>query len=312
MKNTILNRGTGKMDNKEPIIKIDKVSKSFSKKTALDRVSLDIYPGSIVGLLGSNGAGKSTLLRHIIGMYLPSVGQCTTFGCDAANLSPKELGRIGYVHQEGELLPWMIRYVSTYYPTWNYELQERYIKDFKVPVSARVMSLSPGERQKLAILLAIGFEPELLILDEPASALDPIARANFFDLLLELIQDKNRTIIISSHILSDVEKVIDHVVIMEEGGILLDCGFDNLREKYSRIKLSAMSGKLPSELPFENIIECQRNDGQAILVVGDGSHEELKEKAQKLDCWIEIENLPLEELYNIIVTKRTSVTGAEK
>jgi ABC-2 type transport system ATP-binding protein len=305
------------MDNEEPIIRIDKLSKRFGEKIALDRVSLDIYPGRIVGLLGSNGAGKSTLLRHIIGLYLPDIGQCTTFGSDAANLSPKELGRIGYVHQEGELLPWMrvdqlIRYVSTYYPTWNHELQERYIKDFKVPISSRVISLSPGERQKLAILLAICFEPELLILDEPASALDPIARANFLDLLLELIQDENRTIIISSHILSDVEKIIDHVVIMEEGSIVLDCGFDDLRERYSRVKLNAMRGRLPSVLPFENIIQCVKTDGQAIVIIGDCSHEELKEKAQKLDCWIEIETLPLEELYKIVVTKHASVAGAEK
>ena len=303
------------MDNAEPIIRIDKLSKSFGKKTALDRVSLDIYRGRIVGLLGSNGAGKSTLLRHMIGLYLPDIGECTAFGCNAGELTPKELGRIGYVHQEGELMQWMtveqlIRYVSTYYPNWNYELQERYIKNFKVPTSSRVITLSPGERQKLAILLAIGFEPELLILDEPASALDPIARANFLDLLLELIQDENRTIVISSHILSDVEKVIDHVVIMEEGGILIDCGFDDLREKYSKVKLNAMSDKLPSELPFENVIECHRTDGQAILIVSGYSHEELKGKAQQLDCWIEIETLPLEELYKIIVNQHLSAIGA--
>ena len=120
------------------------------------------------------------------------------------------------------------------------------------------------------------------------------------------------TIIISSHILSDVEKVIDHVVIMEEGGILLDCGFDELREKYSKVKLNAMNSTLPSELPFENIIESNRTDGQAILIVGDCSHEELKEKAQQLDCWIEIETLPLEELYKIVVNKSTSAIGAGK
>ncbi|MBN2591098.1 MAG: ABC transporter ATP-binding protein [Sedimentisphaerales bacterium] len=303
------------MDNTETIIQVEKLSKRFGKKTALDRVSLDICRGRIVGLLGSNGAGKSTLLRHMIGLYLPDIGQCNTFGCNAGELSPEELGRIGYVHQEGELLPWMkveqlIRYVSTYYPNWNHELEERYIKNFKVPVSSRVVTLSPGERQKLAILLAIGFDPELLILDEPASALDPIARANFLDLLLELIQDENRTIVISSHILSDVEKVIDHVVIMEEGGILLDCGFDDLCEKYSKVKLNAMSDKLPSKLPFENIIECHRTDGQAILIVSDCSNEELKEKAQQLDCWIEIETLPLEELYKIVVNQHMSAVGA--
>ena len=305
------------MYNEEPIIQIDKLSKRFGKKTALDRVNLDIYPGSIVGLLGSNGAGKSTLLRHMIGLYLPDIGKCTTFGCDSGELSPKELGRIGYVHQEGELLPWMrvdqlIRYVSTYYPNWNYELQERYIKNFKVPTSTRVILLSPGERQKLAILLAICFEPELLILDEPASALDPIARANFLDLLLELIQDENRTIIISSHILSDVEKVIDHVIIMEEGSILLDCSFDDLREKYNSVKLSAMSGELPSNLPFDNIIQCRRSNGQAMLIIDGCSHEELKQRAQKLDCWMEIETLPLEELYKIVVNQYANTIGAEK
>ena len=104
---------------------------------------------------------------------------------------PEELARIGYVHQEGELLNWMtvgqlIRYVSAYYPNWNEGLEQRYIADFEINTGARVGSLSPGERQKVAILIAIGFEPELLILDEPASALDPIARAKFLDLLLDL------------------------------------------------------------------------------------------------------------------------------
>ncbi len=115
-----------------------------------------------------------------------------TFGCPARDLGPRELARIGYVHQEGELLNWMtvgqlIRYVSAYYPTWNEDLEQRYIARFRHQHGARVGSLSPGERQKVAILIAIGFEPELLILDEPASALDPIARAKFLDLLLEFI-----------------------------------------------------------------------------------------------------------------------------
>ena len=162
-------------------------------------------PRRIIGLLGANGSGKSTLLRHMIGLYPPSAGQCVTFGVDAAKLSPAELGRIGYVHQEGELLEWMkvsqlIRYAAAYYPTWNHDLEAEYIRDFELPLKQRIGSLSPGQRQKVAILLAIGFEPELLILDEPAAGLDPIARSDFLDLLLKIIQDGNRTIIISSHI----------------------------------------------------------------------------------------------------------------
>jgi ABC-2 type transport system ATP-binding protein len=295
------------MNNEEPIVQMHGVCKRFGKIKALDDVDLQIYSGRIIGLLGANGAGKSTLLRNIIGLYLPDEGECITFGADAKKLGPKELARIGYVHQEGELLDWMtvrqlIRYVSAYYQSWNRELEEKYIEDFEISTRARVGSLSPGQRQRLAILLAIGFEPELLILDEPAAALDPLARAQFLDLLLQIIQTENRTIIISSHILSDVEKVIDHAVIMKKGRILLDCSFDELRERFSQVRISALSKELPSELPFENILHCKRSDGQAILTVQDCPREKLQEQAKSLDCWVEIETLPLEEIYKIVVS----------
>jgi len=295
------------MNNESPIVEMHGVCKSFGKTTALDNIDLEIHPGRIIGLLGANGAGKSTLLRLIIGLYLPDRGRCVTFGCEAKKLGPGELSRIGYVHQEGELLEWMtvgqlIRYVGAYYPAWNSKIEEKYVADFDISTSARVGSLSPGQRQKVAILLAIGFEPQLLILDEPASALDPIARANFLNLLLELIQQENRTIIISSHILSDVEKVIDHVVIMKDARILLNSSFDDLREQFARIRLTALGGELPAELPFPNVVHCQRSDGQAILTVRNCSRQVLQEQAQSLNCWVEIETLPLEEIYRIVVT----------
>ncbi|MBA7696146.1 Vitamin B12 import ATP-binding protein BtuD [subsurface metagenome] len=295
------------MTSENPIVQMRKVCKRFGNIKALDDIDLEIHPGRIIGLLGANGAGKSTLLRHIIGLYIEDEGECVTFGCEAGKLGPKELGRIGYVHQEGELLEWMtvrqlIRYVSTYYPNWNRELEEKYVADYEISTKARVGSLSPGQRQRLAILLAIGFEPELLILDEPAAALDPVARARFLDLLLQIIQAENRTIIISSHILSDVEKVIDHAVIMQEGRILLDSSFDELRERFSRVRISALGGELPAELPFENVVHCQRSDGQAVLTVQDCPREKLQEQAKSLNCWVEIETLPLEEIYKIVVS----------
>jgi len=293
--------------DENPIVQMQGVSKRFGKINALDGVDLEIRPGSIIGLVGANGAGKSTLLRHIIGLYLADEGRCTTFGCDAAKLGPEELGRIGYVHQEGELIDWMkagqlIRYVSAYYPNWNKELEAKYVADYEISTEARVGSLSPGQRQKLAILLAICFEPELLILDEPAAALDPVMRGNFLDLLLQFIQDENRTIIISSHILSDIEKVIDHLVIMKTGRILLDLGFDELRECYSRVRLSALSGELPAELPFTNVLDCRRANGEAILTVENCPPEQLQQQAEKLNCRIDIQTLPLEDIYRIVVS----------
>jgi len=295
------------MNSQVPIVQMRKVCKRFGKIKALDEVDLEISCGRIIGLLGANGAGKSTLLRHIIGLYLADAGECVTFGCEAGKLGPGEFARMGYVHQEGELLEWMtvkqlVRYVSTYYENWNRELEEKYIADFEISTDTRVGSLSPGQRQRLAILLAISFEPELLILDEPAAALDPVARARFLDLLLQIIQTENRTIIISSHILSDVEKVIDHTVIMKQGRILLDCGFDELRERFCRVRISALGKELPAELPFENVVQCQRSNGQAVLTVRDCQREKLQEQAQSLDCWVEMETLPLEEIYRIVVS----------
>jgi ABC-2 type transport system ATP-binding protein len=295
--------------NEQPIIRMRNVIKRFRKTKALDGVSLDVYPGRIIGLLGANGAGKSTLLRTVIGLYLPDAGECITYGRDAAKLTPKELARIGYVHQEGELLDWMtvkqlIRYVSAYYATWNTDLEEEYIRNFEISLKDRVGTLSPGQRQKLAILLAIGFEPQLLILDEPASALDPIARSQFLDLLLKIIQQENRTIIISSHILSDVEKVIDHVVIMSEGRIVRDCSFDELREEFTRFTLTSLDGSLPDTLPFENIIQVDRDEMHAVLTVRKYTQEELEARAKQIKCEIEIKPLPLEELYKLVVTEK--------
>ena len=295
------------MNDTNPIVQMQGLSKWFGKTDALRNVSLDIHPGSIIGLLGANGAGKSTLLRHIIELYLPHRGRCVTFGCEAGKLGPSELGRIGYVHQEGELLEWMkvgqlIRYVSTYYPNWNDQLEEEYIADYDISTKARVGSLSPGQRQKLAILLAIGFEPELLILDEPASTLDPVARGQFLDLLLQIIQNENRTIIISSHILSDVEKVIDHAVIMRDGRILRDCSFDELKEEFCRVRVTALSGELPSKLPFANIIEHQQSNGQAMITVKNVPREQIEQTAENLNCQVEIQTLPLDDIYRMVVS----------
>ena len=295
------------MKNENPIVQMRYVSRRFGRIQALDKVDLTVSRGRIIGLLGANGAGKSTLLRHMIGLYLADTGHCTTFDTDAAKLGPCELARIGYVHQEGELLQWMtvgqlIRYVSAYYSNWNRELEAEYIEDFDIDVKDRVGSLSPGQRQKLSILLAIGFEPELLILDEPASTLDPIARSRFLDLLLQIIQDENRTIIISSHILSDVEKVIDHTVIMSAGKILRDCSFDDLREEFVKVTLTSLNGDLPEMLQFENLISCERNGAKAVLCVQNCPREQLVAEARRLNCDIEIKALSLEEIYKVVVS----------
>jgi ABC-2 type transport system ATP-binding protein len=296
------------MNAVSPIVELRHVTKAFGRLKALDDVSMTVCPGRIIGLLGANGSGKSTLLRHIIGAYLPDYGACLTFGREAGKLRAEDLGRIGYVHQEGELVEWMkagqlIRYVSAYYSDWNRDLEARYIREFEIDRDARVGKLSPGQCQRLAILLAICFEPELLILDEPAAALDPLARAQFLDVLLQIIQNSARTIIISSHILSDVEKVIDHVLILKAGRLIRDCGFDELREEFGRVRLTSLNGDLPAELPFTGIVECRRNGKQAVLTLHKPVRERVEEIAGNLKCEVEFRGLTLEELYKFVVTR---------
>jgi ABC-2 type transport system ATP-binding protein len=294
------------MSQDKAIVEIRGLTKQFKKKTAVDAVDWDIMPNRILGLLGANGAGKSTLIRHIIGLYLPTSGTCTTFGCDAARLGPEQLARIGYVHQEGALLDWMtagqlICYVAAYYPNWNQDLEARYIEDFDIDLKSRVRTLSPGQRQKLAILLAIGHEPDLLILDEPASALDPLARSQFLDWLLQIIQCPGRTILISSHILSDVEKVIDHVTIMSGAQLVTDCSLDDLREQYCGVRLTSLNGPLPESLPFEQIVASKQDKGQAVLTLRNTSLDLIQQIAQQINCRAEIQPLSLEDLYKMEV-----------
>jgi ABC-2 type transport system ATP-binding protein len=288
------------------LIQMEKVSKRFGNTVAMQEVSVAAGPGTIIGLVGANGCGKSTLLRHIVGLYLPDQGRCQTLGCSAARLGPGELSRIGYVHQEGQLLDWMtvaqhIRYVAAYYDTWSRELEEQYVADFGIDRAARVGTLSPGQRQKLAILLAVGHRPQLLILDEPASALDPIVRGKFLDLMLSLIQDQDRTILISSHILSDIEKVIDHVWIMDAGRIIRDCGLDDLREQYCRVKLTGLGGDLPADLGFSGFIDKQQSGPAAVLTIPTAIKPKIEEIAHARHWTTETTTLSLEELYKIVV-----------
>lgn len=297
--------------NEKPIISVENLIKQFGSVRAINNLSLDIYPGQIFGLMGANGGGKSTLIRHWIGLYLPDDGKCTTFGVEAKKLGPQELARIGYVHQEGKLIDWMsvaklIRYVAAYYPTWNKDIEARYLEEFELDPKARVGKLSPGQRQMLAVLLAIGFEPELLILDEPAAAMDPLARHKFLELLMEIIQVEGRTIIISSHILTDIEKVIDHALIMNKGKMLCDTPIDDLREQYIRLRLTSLNGAIPEKLPFENILKIEQSGSKAIVTLSDNnkSREELEGMADSIHCQMEPLPLPLEDIYQLVIENR--------
>ncbi len=253
-------------------VQSENLTKRFDKVTALDGVSLAIRPQSIVGLLGRNGCGKTTFLHHVVGLYLPTEGELQTLGKDSSQLGHGQLARIGFVPQEIRLLDWMtvehhLRYVSSFYSKWDSDRQDRLLEELDLDPSARVGALSTGNLQKLAILLAVCHHPKLLLLDEPVSDLDPIVRARFLEFLLEVLREDQATILVSSHILRDVEKIVDWVVCLDEGRVIADAGLDDLKEQYAEWRVVSAEGDLPESFTEPFVLEQQISGREGLLRV---------------------------------------------
>jgi ABC-2 type transport system ATP-binding protein len=213
------------------------VTKRFNDKVALDQVSVALTEPSIVGLVGKNGSGKTTLLRHIVGLQLPTSGSCTTMGRATVDLDAAELSRIGMAHQQDTLLGWMkagqlIRYVARFYETWDEELERHLVKRLEIDLKANVLTKSPGNRQKLSLLLAVCHHPTLLLLDEPLSDLDPIVRRDVVEELLDRFRRDEMAIVISSHLLHDLERIADRIICLDKGCIVEDASLDTIKDRY--------------------------------------------------------------------------------
>ncbi|MGQ0552465.1 MAG: ABC transporter ATP-binding protein [Planctomycetota bacterium] len=253
-----------------------KLCKRFKNAVALDDVSLTIPRGAVVGLVGRNGCGKTTLLRHLAGLMLPSSGSCQVFGRPSHLLGDADLARLGVVHQETRLLSWMsvrqhLAYVRSFYEHWDLDRQQRLLDDLQLDPAGRIGQLSPGNLQKLAVVTAVCHRPELLLLDEPVSALDPIARETLLEFLLQLLHEDGTTILVSSHVLRDVERVVERILCLEAGRVVVDESLDDLRERYAEWRVVSQAGGLPPRFPEGFVLEQQGDRHQARLCVRDAA-----------------------------------------
>jgi len=217
-------------------ISIQNVIKHFGSKEILKGVNLEIPPGAVVGLLGTNGSGKTTLLKCAVGLLRVHSGECRLLGESSWSLSAAAKARIGYVPQIISLYPWMkiaelVRYTASFYENWNDDVADRLMRDWQLSATDRVGALSVGQLQKLSILTAVAHEPELLILDEPAASLDPLARRQFLELIIDMAEPGKRTVLFSTHITSDLERVADRVAILKEGRIAHFGLLEDLKEQ---------------------------------------------------------------------------------
>lgn len=222
-----------------PLVEINGLTKAFAGNTVLRDISARVGPGEVIGLLGLNGAGKTTLLESMLGYCLTDAGSVTLFGLDAHNLDAATKARIGFVPQRDELLEYVkgrfyLDTIARFYPGWNSALVERLCRDWRVPLDTRINNLSLGQRQKLSLVAALGHEPELLVLDEPVASLDPLARRLFLRELVEISATPTRSILFSTHIVSDLERIASRVWLVKDGSMAVDADMDAIKERYAQ------------------------------------------------------------------------------
>ena len=235
------------------VIEAEKLSCHFGKVKAVDELSFGIPEGTVFGLLGPNGAGKSTTIKSLMGLNAPTKGSGRVLGVEGRKLGSKELQRIGYVSEDQKMPDWMtvdqvIRYCAPMYPTWDDEFVQELLVQFELPGDRKLKALSRGMRMKVALILAIAFRPEVLILDEPFGGLDPVVREELIDGILELTGQEKWTVLLSSHDMEEVERLADRVGILKNGKLVTDEGVEELQERFRKIEVS-FEGEVKEERP---------------------------------------------------------------
>ena len=221
----------------EAVISVTELTRRFGATTALDAVTLSMPRGAVYGLIGANGAGKTTLIKHILGLLRAESGSVRVFGLDPVADPVAVLSRIGYLSEENDLPGWMsvdelIRYSRAFYPAWDDTYADELRRAFALDPTAKVKNLSKGQRARAGLLIALAYRPELLVLDEPSSGLDPIVRRDILGAVIRTIADEGRTVLFSSHLLEEVEQVADHVTMISQGSILLSGPLAAIRESH--------------------------------------------------------------------------------
>ncbi|HZF29679.1 MAG TPA: ABC transporter ATP-binding protein [Gammaproteobacteria bacterium] len=224
------------------IVAVTNLSRTFGAKRALNDVSLTVTRGTVLGLVGENGAGKSTLIKHLLGLWRAETGTVRVFGLDPVAAPVAVLARVGYLSEQPDLPGWMrveelLRYTQAFYPGWDPKYAEQLRDQFDLDPRARIKTLSKGQRAKLGLIAAQAHRPDLLLLDEPSSGLDPIVRRDILEAIVRTVSQEGRTVIFSSHLLDEVERVSDHLAMLRAGSLRLLGPLDDIKMCHRRVLL---------------------------------------------------------------------------
>ena len=245
---------------------------AYGRREVLRGIDLEVPRGEVLGLIGRNGAGKSSLIGCLLGLLRPQDGQARLMGAPALALDDARKARLGYVPQQPQAFGWMkvgqlFQYLGQLYPGWDPAHAAALLRRWEIDPARAIGKLSPGEAQRLAMARALAPRPALLVLDEPASALDPVARRELLRELVEQAMDTGTTVLFSSHIVSDLERVASRVAFLHDGRLLLDRALDEVKDGVVRVVVpAAAAARLPAAFSGE-LARRALDDGTASLVL---------------------------------------------
>ena len=276
----------------------------------LDDLSLELAPGEVMGFVGPNGAGKSTTLRLAMGMIAPDAGEIRVMGHAMPDEQALAKRDIGYVSAEMRLMPhttlgWHMEFVKSIYPEWDGGYAAALVKRFNLRPEQNARSLSLGEHVKAVLLLALARRPRLLILDEPTTGLDPVARHEVISEFMDVLRDDNRSILFSSHNTVDVERISDRITFIDRGRVVESSNKEDFLDRWRRIHVQLPPGATLPELP--NIVS-RVNDGQFITLTTNRYSEGLR--ALVGPNATDVQRMNLEEIFVANVMYHREVRGS--
>lgn len=274
----------------------------FGTTWAVRGLDLQVPRGSVFGLLGENGSGKSTTIQMLMGLLPPTEGSAEVLGFDPVTDDVAVKSNVGYVAErhgfyENMRVQDIVAMIAAYHTTWNDTVRLELQREFALQDEARISGLSKGMRAKLALLMALAFEPEMLILDEPAGGLDPAARRNFIETILSRYQETGKTILLSSHLLNEFSGLLDHVAFLREGKIDFVSPLDQLHKEMKQVRLVFDNG-VPPKLEIPGSIALQTSGREAVAIFDQFNENTTLAALDSLNAsHVLVEELSLEDIF---------------
>jgi ABC-2 type transport system ATP-binding protein len=256
----------------ETVLETHGLTKYYGGRLALDHLDVQIPRGCICGFVGRNGAGKTTAIKLMLGLLNPTAGSSSLLGCDSEQLTPAIRQRIGYVTEGHHLFRWMTiggieRFQRAFFPKkWDNKFFADMIEYFRLSRKQKIKHLSNGQRAQVSLALALAPNPELLIMDDPTLGLDAAIRRQFLEGMIELIMRQGRTILFSSHILGDVERVADRIVVIDKGLLRANCSLEQFRKAVKKV-IVTFRDAVQAQVEIEGLLHCRRREKDLELIL---------------------------------------------